>query len=84
MGCQTFGETPVSGPTSFYTPCHMILCNMASDTTVVPSADRRAGDVMAAVDEDGGEERFVIADVSVEEAWLAAPTGASKSLAAMR
>ncbi|WP_435099035.1 DUF7556 family protein [Halarchaeum sp. P4] len=57
---------------------------MASDTTVVPSADRRAGDVMAAVDEDGGEERFVIADVSVEEAWLAAPTGASKSLAAMR
>ncbi|GGL35217.1 hypothetical protein EFA46_004385 [Halarchaeum sp. CBA1220] len=56
---------------------------MASDTTVVPSASS-AGEVMAAVDDDGGVERFVIADVSAEEAWLAAPTGEAKPLASMR
>ncbi|GAD51244.1 hypothetical protein MBEHAL_0004 [Halarchaeum acidiphilum MH1-52-1] len=57
---------------------------MASDTTVVPSADGSAGEVMAAVDEDGGVERYVIADVERDEAWLAAPTADAAMLHEMR
>jgi len=64
--------------------CHLVSIDMASDTTVVPSADGSAGEVMAAVDEDGGVERYVIADVECDEAWLATPTAEAEPLHEMR
>ncbi|MFB6077849.1 MAG: hypothetical protein ABEJ80_02580 [Halarchaeum sp.] len=57
---------------------------MAPDTTAVPSADVRAGEVMAAVDDDGGEERFVIANVDRDEAWISAPVAQTTTLHAMQ
>lgn len=57
---------------------------MASDTTTVPSATVSTGEVMAAVDEDGGVERFVIADVESDGAWIAAPLDDATTLHAMR
>lgn len=41
-------------------------------------------DVMAAVDRSGGVPTFVIADVSVDDAWLAIPDGDALSLSAWR
>ncbi|MFC7167163.1 DUF7556 family protein [Halospeciosus flavus] len=53
---------------------------MAPDTQAVPgTADH---EVMAAVDDDGAEERLIIADVESEEAWLSMPTTGSTSLRA--
>jgi len=57
---------------------------MASDTTTVPSATASTGEVMAAVDEDGGVERFVIADVERDGAWIAAPLADATTLRSMR
>jgi len=57
---------------------------MAPDSTAVPGASRRAGEVMAAVDQDGGVERLVIADVDRDEAWLSAPVAAATRLESMR
>lgn len=42
------------------------------------------GEVMAAIDEDGGGRRLVIADVSTDGSWLSAPTEASVSVAELR
>jgi hypothetical protein len=44
----------------------------------------RAGEVMAAIEEDAGCERLVIADVSTDESWLSASTDASVSVAELR
>lgn len=41
-------------------------------------------DVMAAVDRSGGVPTYVIADVSVDDAWLAIPDGDALSLSAWR
>ncbi|GAA0296312.1 hypothetical protein GCM10009066_08500 [Halarchaeum salinum] len=65
--------------------CYLLVSDdMASDTTVVPSADGSAGEVMAAVDEDGGVERYVIADVERDGAWLATPSAEAATLHEMR
>lgn len=57
---------------------------MASDTTVVPSASAHTGEVMAAVDTDGGVERVVIADVERDGAWLSAAVSDAAALVSMR
>jgi hypothetical protein len=43
-----------------------------------------AGEVMAAIDDDGNSRRLVIADVSTDGSWLSAPTDASVSVAEAR
>ena len=42
------------------------------------------GEIMAAIDDDGGSRRLVIADVSTDGSWLSAPTDASVSVAEAR
>lgn len=42
------------------------------------------GDVMAAVNRDAGVATYVIADVSVDDAWLAVPDAEALSLSAWR
>jgi len=44
----------------------------------------RDGEVMAAIENEGGVERLVIADVSTDGSWLSAPTDASVSVAEAR
>jgi hypothetical protein len=44
----------------------------------------KAGEIMAAIDDDGGSRRLVIADVSTDGSWLSAPTHASVSVAEAR
>jgi hypothetical protein len=39
---------------------------------------------MAAIENEGGVERLVIADVSTDGSWLSAPTDASVSVAEAR
>jgi len=46
--------------------------------------DGGSGEVMAAVDDDGGSRRLVIADVSTDDSWLSAPADASVSVAEAR
>lgn len=48
------------------------------------SAADGTDDVMAAIDEEGGVTRLVIADVSTDESWLAAPAESAASLAELR
>ncbi|MFC7044052.1 hypothetical protein ACFQH6_00275 [Halobacteriaceae archaeon GCM10025711] len=55
---------------------------MAPDSTAVP--DSSEPEVMAAVDTDSGEPRLVIADITIDGAWLSAPTGSAVSLPAWR
>ena len=55
---------------------------MESDS-VVSTAVAPDADVMAAV-EEGPVERFIIADVSVDEAYLSLPLGDAASLPAWR
>ncbi|MFB6094622.1 MAG: hypothetical protein ABEJ77_06740 [Halanaeroarchaeum sp.] len=43
-----------------------------------------APEVMASVDDAGRESRFVIADISRDEAWVSAPTDATTELLAWR
>lgn len=38
------------------------------------------GEVMAAIDEEADGKRFVVADVSCDNAWITAPLSASLSL----
>jgi hypothetical protein len=49
-----------------------------------PSAPDRTDDVMAAIDEESGVPRLVIADVSTDESWLSAPADAAACLAELR
>jgi len=49
----------------------------------LPAPDR-SDDVMAAIDEDGGVPRLVIADVTTDGSWLSAPTDVAASLAESR
>ncbi len=44
----------------------------------------KPGEIMAAIDDDGGSRRLVIADVSTDGSWLSAPTHASVSVAEAR
>lgn len=43
-----------------------------------------AGEVMASVEQDEDGDRFIIADVSRDDAWLAAPTAEVPVVDAMR
>ncbi|MFB6229369.1 MAG: hypothetical protein ABEH88_12600 [Halobacteriales archaeon] len=43
-----------------------------------------AGEIMAAIDDDGSVRRLVIADVSTDGSWLSAPTHASVSVGEAR
>lgn len=45
--------------------------SMVPDTAAVLAES--APDVMASVDDDGSTERFVIADISRDDAWLSMP-----------
>lgn len=40
--------------------------------------------VMASVDDDGRDRRFVIADVRADDAWISAPLGRTTALAEWR
>jgi len=42
------------------------------------------GEIMAAIEDEGGAERLVIADVTTDGSWLSAPTDASVSVAEAR
>jgi len=53
---------------------------MVADATTAAST----GDVMASLDEDGSEERLVIADVSRDDAWVAVRSADAASLGAWR
>jgi hypothetical protein len=44
----------------------------------------RTEEVMAAIDEEDGTARLVIADVSTDGSWLSTPTDASVSVAELR
>lgn len=53
--------------------------SMTPDTTAAPSPVV-ADDVMASVDDDGATERFVIADISRDDAWVSIPLCEAASL----
>ena len=53
--------------------------SMTPDTTAVPPSVA-ADDVMASVDDDGVAERFVIADISRDDAWVSIPLCEAASL----
>ncbi|MEF8771641.1 MAG: hypothetical protein V5A26_05920 [Halodesulfurarchaeum sp.] len=42
------------------------------------------GEVMAAVEEAGSQSRYVIADISRDDAWVSASTDATRDLKAWR
>lgn len=50
---------------------------MSTEPRSEPSGE---SEVMAAMDEAGSRRRFVIADITVEDAWLAAGTTSTVSL----
>jgi hypothetical protein len=54
----------------------------------LPPADSdgaaEAGEIMAAIEDDGSSRRLVIADVSTDGSWLSVPTDASVSVAEAR
>ena len=54
--------------------------SMTPDTAAVAAAGS-AEDVMASVDDDGSVERFVIADISRDDAWLSLPLAEAATLA---
>ncbi|EMA53074.1 MULTISPECIES: DUF7556 family protein [Halococcus] len=53
---------------------------MTPDTAAVATAGS-AEDVMGSVDDDGTVERFVIADISRDDAWLSLPLAEAATLA---
>lgn len=54
--------------------------SMTPDTAAVATAGS-AEDVMGSVDDDGTVERFVIADISRDDAWLSLPLAEAATLA---
>ena len=56
---------------------------MVSNATSM-AATESASEVMAAVEEDDSESRFVIADITRDEAWVTAPMDATRDLEAWR
>lgn len=48
------------------------------------AAAESTDEVMAAVEEDGCESRYVIADITRDGAWVSAPTDATRGLEAWR
>lgn len=56
---------------------------MVSDATSM-AATESTGEVMAAVEEAGSQSRYVIADISRDEAWVSASTDATRDLRAWR
>lgn len=74
------GEDTDGGPVSLYIG-GMYSHSMTPDTAAVSTAGS-AEDVMASVDDDdGGVERFVIADISRDDAWLSLPLAEAATLA---
>lgn len=57
--------------------------SMTPDATTA-AAPVAANDVMASVDDDGCVERFVIADISRDDAWLSMALDGAASLPAWR
>jgi len=53
---------------------------MAPDTTVVSESVSGRPEVMASVDDDGTTRRYVIADLSRDEAWISMRVAQSASL----
>ncbi|WP_195156042.1 DUF7556 family protein [Halococcus agarilyticus] len=56
---------------------------MMPDATAA-AAPVAADDVMASVDDDGSVERFVIADISRDDAWISMALDGAASLPAWR
>ncbi|HET7323604.1 MAG TPA: hypothetical protein VFJ06_04670 [Halococcus sp.] len=52
---------------------------MTADTAAA-LPESAADDVMASVDDDGTTERFVIADISQDDAWISIPLCEAASL----
>lgn len=48
------------------------------------AAAESAPEVMAAVEEDDSQSRYVIADITRDEAWVTAPMAATRDLEAWR
>lgn len=57
---------------------------MTPDTTVVSEPVADHPEVMASVDEDGSVRRFVIADITRDDAWLRIQESEATSLQAWR
>jgi len=57
---------------------------MASNATSMAATESDRGEVMAAIEEDGSQSRYVIADISRDGAWVSAPTTAARDLEAWR
>lgn len=65
--------------------CDNIYHNMDSDSPPADASDDGTpGEVMAAIDDDDGDRRLVIADVSTDGSWVSAPADASVSVAEAR
>lgn len=71
-------------PTALCIGCHVVPHNMPTDTTVPSGGGTIGPDVMAAVDDEGRESRFVIADISQDEAWVSMPADAATPLTSWR
>jgi len=57
--------------------------SMTPDTAGLATAST-ADDVMASVDDDGAVERFVIADISRDDAWVMLPLSEAATLSDWR
>ena len=57
---------------------------MTADVTPTTGHASAAPEVMASVDDEGRESRFVIADISRDEAWVSASVDAATALSAWR
>lgn len=57
---------------------------MTPDTTVVSEPVTDHAEVMASVDTNGRTRRLIIADVSCDDAWIAAPIGDAVTISEWR
>ncbi len=63
--------------------CDFVPYVMVSNATSM-AVTESSGEVMAAVEEDGSQSRYVIADISRDEAWVSSSVDATRSLEAWR
>ena len=63
--------------------CYFVAYVMVSDATSM-AATESTSEVMAAVEEAGTGSRYVIADISRDEAWVSASTDVTRDLEAWR
>lgn len=80
---NSLGETDRHVGPEYLSGGGMYSHSMTPDTAGLATAST-ADDVMASVDDDGAVERFVIADISRDDAWVMLPLSEAATLSDWR